>query len=68
MNYSKAYIKPTYIYIAVQLSNPEWVKIGMSENPKHRLSNFKVGSPTKDYIITYITPMINRAFARRCEL
>ena len=68
MSYSKHYLKPTFIYIAIQYSVPGCVKIGMSLRPEVRLSNFKVGSAIKDYEIAYSTPMVSREFARRVEL
>ena len=41
------------VYIIVNPSFPEWVKVGMAVDAADRLNNFQTSSPFRDYVLNY---------------
>lgn len=42
-----------YLYIIVNESFPGWVKVGTTDNLKHRLHTYQTGDPHRKYIVVY---------------
>mgnify|MGYP001821831352 CR=1 FL=1 len=40
-----------WVYIITNEAWPEWVKVGMADDPKKRLSGYQTGSPMRDYAL-----------------
>lgn len=40
-----------YVYIITNEAWPEWVKVGMADDPEKRLSGYQTGSPMRDYVL-----------------
>ena len=41
------------VYIIVNPSFPEWVKVGMAVDAADRLNNYQTSSPFRDYVLNY---------------
>ncbi len=40
-----------WVYIITNEAWPEWVKVGMADDPEKRLSGYQTGAPLRDYAI-----------------
>ena len=41
------------VYVIVNPSFPEWVKVGMAIDSEDRLNNYQTSSPFRDYVLNY---------------
>jgi hypothetical protein len=53
------------VYIIVNPSWPDWVKIGMAVNAEDRLNSYQTGSPMRDYKLVYAVYTKDRRRAER---
>ena len=51
------------VYIIVNPSFPEWVKVGMAIDSEDRLNGYQTSSPFRDYVLNYSWDVSNRRAA-----
>ena len=57
--------KEGQVYIIVNESFPEWVKVGMAIDAEDRLSNYQTSSPHRDYALYYSWSVSDRRAAEQ---
>ena len=57
--------KEGQVYIIVNESFPEWVKVGMAIDAEDRLSNYQTSSPYRDYALYYSWSVSDRRAAEQ---
>ena len=57
--------KEGQVYIIVNESFPEWIKVGMAIDAEDRLSNYQTSSPYRDYALYYSWSVSDRRAAEQ---